>query len=176
MKKSRCNHVFEAPKWVADYQVTGMDINVVLHGCVQVRTCKICGETMDGFIALSNLVASVCKFRCFDPVKLRGREIKEIRSFLGKRQADLAEELGIDNTLLSKYETNARDIPDPEEKFLRILALVKAAGDCKQESLIPQFTNMVASMKLYKSKYRPVIHLEISEEQEFRIREEVMEG
>jgi hypothetical protein len=73
---------------------------------------------------LDELRAAVATLRCLLPIKLRGREIRAIRRFMGLRPSELLEKLGeqAPSELLSRWESEELPLDELTEKTLRQVA------------------------------------------------------
>ena len=99
--------------------------NVVVLNAARQYICEECGA--DNGISvpdIEGLEAAVVVTRVMIPVRLSGREIHFIRTTLGFKAKELAEQLGIGGVgeKISRWENEKAPISSRDEKMLRILA------------------------------------------------------
>jgi len=99
--------------------------NVVILNAAKQHICEECGA--DNGISVPDvegLEAAVAVTRVMIPVRLSGREIRFLRTALGLKAKELAEQLGIGGAgeKISRWENEKSPISLRDEKMLRILA------------------------------------------------------
>lgn len=100
-----------------------MGIPVVLKDAAVVETDAAGDETVT-IPDMDALVAAIAAYRCLEPGKLAGAEIRFMRKALGLTQADFAETLEIDPATVSRCENDGQVLGGFAEKCLRHLVCV----------------------------------------------------
>ena len=97
-----------------------MGIPVVLKDAAVVETDAAGDETVT-IPDMDALVAAIAVYRCLEPGKLAGAEIRFMRKALGLTQAEFAETLEIDPATVSRWENDGQVLGGFAEKCLRHL-------------------------------------------------------
>src|SRR5216684_1578854 len=79
-----------------------------------------CGEVAAEIPAIMPLMQLIARDIVAQPTSLSGDEIRFLRKRLGKKQLDLAKELGVEAETLSRYENGHLQISEPNDKLLRL--------------------------------------------------------
>lgn len=86
--------------------------------------------------------------RCLQPNQLCGADVRSIRKAMGLTGLRLAEVLGIDNSTLSRWERDKRQVGLLADKALRMAAILCLQGAPHGEESIGR---RVVFLKIYKS-------------------------
>jgi len=78
-----------------------------------------CGKITVEIPAVKQLMQVIARDILEKPASLAGEEIRFLRKRLGKKQAELAHELGIEPETLSRYENGHQPISESNDKLLR---------------------------------------------------------
>jgi len=103
--------------------------NLVLVDAVQEEKCVKCGSVEAITIPkVAQMVSAAAVLRSTMPQKLRGQEIRAMRKALGLNARQLAQELGVREEAVSRWE-NGRDPIGPASEILLRLAVVDMLGE-----------------------------------------------
>lgn len=96
--------------------------------------CKACGRKAAEIPALKQLLQLIARDILGRAGALRGDEVRFLRKRMGKKQTELAAEIGIDPATLSRLETGALPITETNDKFIRMYyALVSDDSDLRTQ-------------------------------------------
>lgn len=122
--------------------------NVVVLSAAKQYFCEECGADNGVSIPdVEGLQAAAAVARVMIPVRLNGQEIRFLRTALGLKATELAEQLGIGGAgeKISRWENEKHPISIRDERMLRILAGHRLSGCAKA---IGFDENVIFSMKV----------------------------
>ena len=90
---------------------------------VEVRRCPSCGEEELVIPAMADLHRVIAEQLALRPTPLAGPEIRFLRKYLGFSQEQLAEEMGLRQETISRYENGHERMGATSERLLRLLVL-----------------------------------------------------
>ena len=122
----------------------GAPFNVVVQDAVVEERCAGCGTKKGIMIPnLQGLVAAVAMTRALEPTHLTGGEIRFLRKSVGWKAKDLAKQLNVSPSHISRCETGKEPLGAIREKYLRLYACVKLAKSAPRIDFSPDdFENM----------------------------------
>jgi len=82
------------------------------------------GRTLADIPAIKQLMQLIARDLLEKPTSLTGEEIRFLRKRLGKKQADFAQEIGIEPETLSRYENDRVAVSEISDKVIRLYYLV----------------------------------------------------
>lgn len=101
-------------------QLLGAPFPVTLTGGVVEKLCSECGAHMGHILKKpSELIAMVAVLRACNGLKLSGSEVRFLRKSMNLKAKELADELTLDPSHLSRIENDRQCISDVYEKLLR---------------------------------------------------------
>jgi putative zinc finger/helix-turn-helix YgiT family protein len=93
-----------------------------------------CGRITADIPAIKQLMQVIARNIVEKPTSLTGEEIRFLRKRLGKKQADLAHEIGVEAETLSRYENGHQPISESNDKLLRFYYVLES----EDEVLFPE--------------------------------------
>ncbi len=103
-----------------DYRYTESGLsNVILQG-VTVRRCPRCNEVEVAIPAIVGLHRAIARLLASKAGALLGEEVRFLRKHLGLSGVDFAAELGVTPETVSRWESGAQAMGQPNERLLRI--------------------------------------------------------
>jgi len=87
------------------------------------------GRVLADIPAIKQLMQLIARDLLEKPTSLTGEEIRFLRKRLGKKQADFAQEIGIEPETLSRYENDKLAVSEMSDKVIRLYYLVFAKDD-----------------------------------------------
>ena len=105
-----------------DYRFDDMGLPVIL-GNIEIITCAECKPTEPVIPHMNELMDTLALAVVCQPCKLRGDEVRFLRTYVGKSSKEFAALLRLDKTTLSKMENDGRDIGKQTDKLIRLLTL-----------------------------------------------------
>lgn len=121
MKCPMCGTVMMSGRENFKYEASGLDYVTLVN--IEVRRCGKCGEweaVIPHMEGLHRVIArTIAKF----PTRLRGDEIRFLRTYLGLSSADCAELLGVAPATMSRWE-NEKSKSEMSLGFERMLRLM----------------------------------------------------
>lgn len=82
------------------------------------------GRIVADIPAIKQLMQLIARDLLEKPTSLAGEEIRFLRKRLGKKQADFAQEIGIEPETLSRYENDRLAVSEMSDKVIRLYYLV----------------------------------------------------
>lgn len=116
---------------------------VMLCG-IDLIKCPKCGNIDPIIPALDDLLSSLAFAVVNKPSRLKGDEIRFLRKYTHKTQAQFARVLELDPTTISKYE-NDDDVPGPQtDKLIRLVAIALGEDGLRARitEAVSQFENI----------------------------------
>ena len=104
---------------VPEYRYDGLGIPVVLYNSAIKEVCHKCGEEIIEIPDLKGLIAAVAVSRVMHDYKLRGHELKFLRSALDKTASELATMIDVTLETVSRWENDKKPVPPSSEKLIR---------------------------------------------------------
>ena len=104
---------------VPEYRYDRMSIPVVLYNSVIREVCESCGEEAIEIPSMKGLIAAVAVSRVMRDQKLKGRELKFLRSALDKTSSEIAAMIDVTVETVSRWENDRAPIPPSSEKLIR---------------------------------------------------------
>jgi DNA-binding transcriptional regulator YiaG len=132
MKAMECTNCgARAPIVRGDYQFREVGLkNVVLQG-IRMGRCPKCGNEDAILPGVNRIMRVVALALIGKPHRLRGEEVRFLRSFLGMTADKFSRFVHVDRTTLSKWENGEDPVGAQSDLLIRMLAL--ALGDGLQE-------------------------------------------
>jgi len=135
---------------VGDYEFEEMGLPVVLEH-IEIVRCEHCGNIEPIIPDMNDLMSTIALVVICKPCKLDGREIKFLRTYVGKGSAEFAKLLHLDKTTMSKMENDEdRGIGPQTDKLIRfvVTALSPELHD-KVNQLLEQLPDMEDCEKIH---------------------------
>ena len=117
MACSNCGSRMTSSRENYKYNDCGLDYVTLVN--VEIRRCANCGESEVVIPNLEDLHRVLARLIAKRAGRLRGREIRFLRKFLGFSRVDAAEALMVTAETMSRWENDKRDIGDPYQALLR---------------------------------------------------------
>ncbi len=90
---------------------------------VEVRRCPMCKEHVVIISAVEHLHRAIALAVTMKPSRLTGMEVRFLRKILGFSGVDFARHVGVDPTILSKWENDALPIGEQSDRLLRMMVV-----------------------------------------------------
>ena len=103
------------------YVASGLP-NVWLEN-VEVRRCPLCNEHVDVIPRVENLHRAIGLAVVKKPSRLTGTEVRFLRKLLGYSGTDFAKPMGVDATVISKWENDQLPIGEQSDRLLRMMVV-----------------------------------------------------
>ena len=101
------------------YLASGLP-NVWLDG-IEVRRCPACKEHVEVIPSIERLHRAIGLVVVKKPARLTGAEVRFLRKLLGYSGADFARHIGVDPTVVSKWEHDQQPIGEQSDRLLRMM-------------------------------------------------------
>jgi putative zinc finger/helix-turn-helix YgiT family protein len=103
------------------YVASGLP-NVWLDG-IEVRRCSVCKEQVEVIPSVEKLHRAIGLVVVKKPARLTGAEVRFLRKLLGYSGADFARHIGVDPTVVSKWENDQQPIGEQSDRLLRMMVV-----------------------------------------------------
>lgn len=113
-----------------NYKYTACGLDYVTLANLEVRRCKECGDVEAVIPKIQELHRVIAQTIARRQSRLRGREIRFLRKYLGLSGEDAARALGVGASWLSRCENNKTDLSPGCERFLRLMVLYDQPSRC----------------------------------------------
>ena len=111
-----------AHREILDYHIEDLlGVRVGIVGCVEMVSCKQCGEEVITIPDTNGLIAAAAVARTMIPTRLNGAEMRFLRKAIALPAKDLAEMLQMRPETVSRWENGKEPIGVAQEKILRVL-------------------------------------------------------
>ena len=118
------------------YRESGLDGVTLLN--VEVRRCAPCGEEEVVIPGIDELHRTIAHLLSRKPGRLLGKEIRFLRSYLGRSSKDFAAIIGSAPESLSRWEHDKAEMPRSAEQLLRVLVFnQKPQEEYPEQLLVP---------------------------------------
>ncbi len=101
------------------YLESGLD-NVTIKD-MEIDTCVECGEELYTYSRLEELHRVLAFALASHPARLRGAEIRFLRKYLGWSGTELARQMGVDRSTVSRWEHGKERMGTTAERLLRMM-------------------------------------------------------
>jgi DNA-binding transcriptional regulator YiaG len=123
MKKEECSNCGHAATVTrGNYRFDEMGLPVVL-GNVQIIKCSACGTSEPVIPHMNELMHTLALAVILQPCKLGAKEVRFLRTYVGKSSKDFAALLHYDKSSMSKMENGERPVGNRADKLIRLLVL-----------------------------------------------------
>ena len=103
--------------------------NVILSG-IEVIECATCGA-IPVIPAINQITRAIALAVALKPARLTGEEVRFLRKFIAKSQAELSRLMRVSKTTISKWENNEDPVGEQSDRLIRVIAV--ALGGLKNE-------------------------------------------
>lgn len=107
-------------------ELLGAPFTVIIEDAVVRETCRVCGEEVGTAMPpLESLISAIAVARALHPWKLNGEEIRFLRKAVGWKAIQMAAQLDVNKSTMSKWENGKDKMGNGAERHLRLAVCTK---------------------------------------------------
>ncbi len=106
------------------------------------------GKVVPEILALKQLLQLIARDLIWKPTALTGEEIKFLRKRLGKKQFELAREIGLEPETLSRSENGHQQLSESNDKFIRLYYAFSALDDAHLNELRKELSQLLSQWRV----------------------------
>lgn len=111
------------------------------------------GKVIPEIPAIKSLLQLIARDLIEKPTALTGEEIRFLRKRLGKKQIDVAHDMGVEPETLSRCENGKQKLGESNDKFMRLYYAFSATDDIHLNELRTEIRKMLSEW--HEAEYGP---------------------